>query len=83
MYVSSACRHAMLQDRSSGQDCLWVVQDRTDLASAMIAHLGTTSIAETLVRLIGADESPNSSSATSQQLVWVDQTDIMASLMAR
>lgn len=59
------------------------LQDRAHLADAMITHLGTTSIAETLVRLVGADESPNGSLATSQQLIWVDQTDIMSSLMAR
>lgn len=61
----------------------WGVQDRADLMEAMIAHLGTTSIAETLVRLIGADETPSGGAASSQQLLWLERTDIMPNLLSR
>ena len=50
---------------------------------AMILHLGTTSIAETLVRLIGADETPSGGPSSSQQLLWLERTDIMSSLLFR
>ncbi|KAK9864952.1 hypothetical protein WJX84_000145 [Apatococcus fuscideae] len=59
------------------------MQDRADLMEAMVLHLGTTSIAETLVRLIGADETPSGGLASSQQLLWLERTDIMSNLLLR
>ena len=65
---------------SKGACCL---QDRGDIIDAMMVHLGTTSIAETLVRLIGADEAPSGGAASSQQLLWLERTEIMPSLLSR
>lgn len=73
-----ACQHTVT--RSTVRSA---VQDRGDLMEAMIAHLGTTSIAETLVRLIGADETPSGGAASSQQLLWLERTDIMSNLLSR
>jgi hypothetical protein len=60
----------------------YVLQGHTEVLHRLAQHLDTTSMAETLVRVVGADEQ-TATFLPSASLAWLAQTDIMQLLLTK
>lgn len=58
------------------------VQTHVEVLHCLAQHLNTTSMAETLVRVVGADEQ-TATFLPSSSLSWLAQTDIMRLLLTK
>ncbi|KAK9815853.1 hypothetical protein WJX72_010762 [[Myrmecia] bisecta] len=65
-----------------GKEVLAWLQGQPQILPKLVEHLDTTSVAETLVRLVGADEQ-TSTFLTAPSLQWLTETDIMQQLLSR
>ena len=59
-----------------------VVQGNADVLGALAERLETTAMAETLVRLVGADEQ-TAAFLPQQQLAWLPATSILPQLLEK
>ena len=60
----------------------WSLQANQDILDAFLPHLDTAGMAESFVRLVGADEQVTLN-AQPEALAWVAETDILSRLLAR
>ena len=58
------------------------MQGNQDILDAFLPHLDTAGMAESFVRLVGADEQVTLN-AQAEALAWVAETDILSRLLAR
>lgn len=66
----------------SSADALCTLQANQGILSAFLPHLDTAGMAESFVRLVGADEQVVLN-AQPEALAWIADTDILSKLLAR